>query len=232
MEIDPRVIAIYGPLPDGIDLSDNDEIKNDAVVLALLFVAALFLVGRLAIRTQQGPGLSLDDYAIVVSWLFVAATAGMVVAVGRAGAGKHVWSLTIDQLVETTKLLYVYSYIFCTAVFTTKISILLFYRRVFSRGGLSFKLSFWFGTFLVGAYPVTFMFTMGFCCTPLSHYWTQMEGTEGACIDVSQFFVILAVVNLVTNFLVLFIPVPEVLKLHMSREKKAAVCGILALGGL
>lgn len=57
-------------------------------------------------------------------------------------------------------------------------------------------------------------------------------GSEGKCIDVGQFFVALAIVNLITNIIVLLIPVPEVIKLQMSREKKAAVFIILGLGGL
>jgi hypothetical protein len=97
---------------------------------------------------------------------------------------------------------------------------------------MSFKIAFWFGAFLVVSYPVIFLFTMLFGCTPLSHYWTQFKGTEGTCIDVGQFFVILAIINLFTNVIVLLIPVPEVLKLQMSKEKKGAVFGILALGGL
>lgn len=84
----------------------------------------------------------------------------------------------------------------------------------------------------MASYPVIFLFTMILGCTPISHYWTQFKGTEGTCIDVGQFFVILAIINLFTNVIVLLIPVPEVLKLQMSREKKGAVFGILALGGL
>ncbi|KAM0354786.1 hypothetical protein ACHAPU_000607 [Fusarium lateritium] len=232
MEIDPMVLAVYGPPPEGLDLDENSVVKNTAVVLTLLFISALFLAGRIAIRTQQVYGLSLDDYAILVSWLFVAATAAMVVVAGQAGAGRHVWALKIHQLVEIAKLTYVFSFLFASAVFTTKVSILLFYRRVFTRGGVTFRVAFWFGTVLVMSYPIIFAFTMGFSCRPLSHFWTRVEGTEGTCIDVGQFFVILAIINLVTNVIVLLIPVPEVLKLQMSKEKKAAVFGIMALGGL
>lgn len=59
-----------------------------------------------------------------------------------------------------------------------------------------------------------------------------MKGTSGTCIDVGQFYVILSIINLLTSVIVLLIPVPEVIKLQMSRGKKAAVFGILALGGL
>ncbi|VZI00402.1 unnamed protein product [Fusarium fujikuroi] len=103
MDVDPLVVAIFGPPPEGIDLSANSEAKNAAVVLTLLLISALFLAGRIVIRTQQVYGLSLDDYAIIISWVFVAATGAMVVVVGQAGAGKHVWALTIDQMVEVSK---------------------------------------------------------------------------------------------------------------------------------
>ncbi|KAI1042105.1 hypothetical protein LB505_007216 [Fusarium chuoi] len=79
MDVDPLVVAIFGPPPEGIDLSANSEAKNAAVVLTLLLISALFLAGRIVIRTQQVYGLSLDDYAIIISWVFVAATGAMVV---------------------------------------------------------------------------------------------------------------------------------------------------------
>lgn len=97
---------------------------------------------------------------------------------------------------------------------------------------LSFRFSIWIGAFLVRSYPIYFMITMGFCCNPLSHYWTQFKGTTGTCLDVGHFFFILAIINLITDVILLAIPVPEILKLQMSKDKKIAVCGILGLGGL
>ncbi|EQB55051.1 hypothetical protein CGLO_05055 [Colletotrichum gloeosporioides Cg-14] len=226
MAVDPFIEAAFGPPPDGVDLTESQATKNNAIVIVLLVIAALSVAGRLVARSKYGPGLSLDDYAIVVAWVLVAATAGMVVAIGQAGAGRHVWALSVDDL-----LLYIYSFVFCTAVLTTKISILLFYWRVFMGNLLSFRFSIWIGAFLVGSYPIYFMITMGFCCNPLSHYWTQFKGTTGTCLDVGHFFFILAIINLITDVMLLAIPVPEILKLQMSKDKKIAVCGILGLGG-
>ncbi|KAF6808618.1 hypothetical protein CPLU01_15648 [Colletotrichum plurivorum] len=230
MAVDPFIEAAFGPLPDGIDLTENEAAKNNLIVLVLLAIAALSVLGRLVSRSKYDPGLSLDDYAIVVAWVFVAATAGMVLAIGQAGAGRHVWALGIDDIVRTTQLLYIYSFISCVAILVTKMSILLFYWRVFMGNQLSFRISFWLGAFLVGSYPVYFMITIGFCCSPLSHYWTQFKGTEGTCIDVGRFFLILAIINLITDVILLVIPVPEILKLQMTKDKKIGVCGILGLG--
>ncbi|KAM0234636.1 hypothetical protein ACHAP5_010031 [Fusarium lateritium] len=231
MFVDPFIEAAFGPPPNGIDLTQNQDVRNNIIVILLLAIAALSVVGRLVARGKHGPGLSLDDYAIVVAWVLVAATAGMVVAIGQTGAGRHIWALDEDDLVQTSKLLYIYSFIFCAAVFVTNTSILLFYWRVFTGNTLSFRLYFWFGAFLVGSYPVYFMITMVFCCSPVSHYWTQFKATGGTCIDVGHFFVILAVINLITDVLLLAIPVPNILRLQMNIDKKIAVFVILGLGG-
>ncbi|KAK7433834.1 hypothetical protein Landi51_13775 [Colletotrichum acutatum] len=204
MALDPLIKAAFGSPPEGVVLNENQTTKNNAIVIILLSIATISVVGRLIARGKYGPGLSLDDYAIVVALVLVAATAGMVIAS---------------------------SFVFCTAVLTTKISILLFYRRVFMGNVLSFRLSIWTGAFLVGSYPVYFMITMGLYCSPLSHYWTQFKGTTGTCINVGRFFFILAIINLITDVILLLIPVPEILRLHMKKDKKIAVCGILGLGG-
>ncbi|KAF6814773.1 hypothetical protein CMUS01_12574 [Colletotrichum musicola] len=232
MAVDPFIEAAFGPPPDGIDLTEDEAAKNNVIVIILLAIAALSVLGRLVSRRKYGPGLSFDDYAIVVTWILVAATAGMVIAIGRAGAGRHVWALGVDDIVQASKLLYIYSFIFCIAILVTKTSILLFYWRVFMGNLLSFRFSIWFGAFLVGSCPVYFMITMGLCCNPLSHYWTQFKGTEGTCIDVGRFFFIMTTINLITDVILLAIPVPEILKLQMSKGKKIGVCGILGLGSL
>ncbi|KAJ4128915.1 hypothetical protein NW768_007438 [Fusarium equiseti] len=232
MNIDPFVFAAFGPPPKDIDLSANSEAMNAGVVLTLLCVSAAFLAVRIAMKTIHVYGLSVDDYVLLVSFVFVTLTAAMVVVGGYSGVGKHVWALTSNKVEQVLKLTYVYTFMYVGAVFTTKVSILLFYRRIFNRGGLYFQLAFWFGAFLVGAYPVIFVLTMSLGCSPVSFFWTQVKGTQGKCIDVGYFFVILAITNLITTVIVLLIPVPEVLKLQMSKGKKAALIGVLALGGL
>ncbi|KAF5624969.1 integral membrane protein [Fusarium sp. NRRL 52700] len=103
METDPMVIAIFGHPPEGIDLSANQELRNTTIVLSMLFLSALFLAGRIAIRTQQSH-LSLDDYIITVSWLFVAITAAIVVIIGQAVPVPEVVKLQMSSEKKVTVL--------------------------------------------------------------------------------------------------------------------------------
>lgn len=80
MALDPLIKAAFGSPPEGIDLTENQATKNNTIVIILLSIATVSVAGRLIARGKYGPGLSLDDYAIVVALLFVAATAGMVIA--------------------------------------------------------------------------------------------------------------------------------------------------------
>lgn len=73
---------------------------------------------------------------------------------------------------------------------------------------------------------------MAFVCKPVSHFWTQFLGTTGQCIDINTAFMVLTVVNMVNDIVVLMVPIPEILQLQMSKNKKLAVCGVMLLGGL
>lgn len=119
-----------------------------------------------------------------------------------------------------------------SACAATKISILLFYRRIFVTTVTSFRVSMIFGYFLSAAYPIVIWATMGNACKPLSFYWNQFIGEQGKCIDINTFYLALGIINMLNDIIVLMIPIPQILKLQMSAKKKFAVCGIMLLGSL
>lgn len=116
---------------------------------------------------------------------------------------------------------------------STKISILLFYRRIFQRNaGLFFQVCLGFGGFLATSYPIVVWATMASACQPRSYFWARFSGAGGACIDINTFFLALGVINMINDIIVLLIPIPQIWKLNMRREKRLGVIGILLLGSL
>lgn len=73
---------------------------------------------------------------------------------------------------------------------------------------------------------------MCFVCKPVSHFWTQFQGTTGTCLDINAILMSLTCVNMVFDIIVLIVPIPEILQLQMSTKKKVAVCGVMLLGSL
>lgn len=110
-----------------------------------------------------------------------------------------------------------------------KLSIILFYRRIF---GMTYSI--WFCVFLTVGYFVSGIIAFLVCCRPVSYYWTQFTKPEGGkCVyDLYNFYISYAGVNVVTDVAILLVPMPIVWSLQMRRAQKLLVCGILLIGGL
>lgn len=65
MELDPFVIDMFGPPPEGMDLSEIFMPGADALVISLGCIAALSVLLRFTARHVQNAGLEADDYLIV-----------------------------------------------------------------------------------------------------------------------------------------------------------------------
>lgn len=115
----------------------------------------------------------------------------------------------------------------CTA--TTKLSILLLYRRIFTANNVRFRI----GLYTIGAlllcWGVSGFFTTVFQCTPIHYLWDQVSGS---CISLEPSLVGLAVINTVLNGAVLVLPLPMVWQLNMPTRQKIAVIGIFILASL
>lgn len=96
--VDPTILAVYGPVPSGVDLDEDPRSGNDAAVGALLIVATLALILRLVCRRMNNNGFQSDDFSMVAALVFTYASGTLSFAAARYGAGKHVWSLTSAQV--------------------------------------------------------------------------------------------------------------------------------------
>ncbi|ETS81013.1 hypothetical protein PFICI_06015 [Pestalotiopsis fici W106-1] len=82
-----------------------------------------------------------------------------------------------------------------------RLSILLFYQRIFGRDPL--------------AKPILFG------CTPISYFWTSWDGEhEGHCISTNGIFWAGALVVIAIDIWVMLIPLPFIMKLKFSLRKK------------
>ncbi|RYP70557.1 hypothetical protein DL771_005376 [Monosporascus sp. 5C6A] len=230
MEIDPIILAAFGPPPEGMDLTEDQSQANNIAVVVCLALAAVALVLRIWARNLQNFGVKADDYLIMVALVFVCGTVGLTIAGGHFGGGRHLWANSIDEVSMTFKMLYCYTYIYAGSVSFTKFSILLFYSRIFSRGTTWFKIRLAFAAFLSIAYPISIWGVMAGACKPINFFWNQFKGAEGKCIDINTPFMVLTVANMVNDIIVLLVPIPEILQLQMSNRKKAGVTGIMLLG--
>ena len=109
-----------------------------------------------------------------------------------------------------------------------KLSILLFYRRIFSTP--QFRLR----TNIVGVLVIIWLlinnFMAAFQCRPIRKAWSPL--TPGHCIKPLGLIIGFQAGNIALDITILALPVYAVSKLQMSLAKKISVLAIFLLGGL
>jgi hypothetical protein len=111
-------------------------------------------------------------------------------------------------------------------------SLIMFYHRLFPIKKVTYALS--FCTFLVLGWWIAIYVVAIVQCTPYSHFWEQYLNPEakGKCINVYAFFMANAALSVMTDFIILLIPIPLVMNLQMPLSQRIFVCSIFLLGGL
>ncbi|KAI4190252.1 MAG: hypothetical protein L6R41_000922, partial [Letrouitia leprolyta] len=118
------------------------------------------------------------------------------------------------------------------AIVFIKISILLFYRRVFPPEATPQKWRICHSILLVLSVILFLIsiFGSGFECTPVAFIW-DFTIPGGHCINLIALSRFTSISNTITDILILSLPIPIILNLHMNRTKKIGVCGVFLLGG-
>ncbi|KAI9830325.1 MAG: hypothetical protein M1838_005815, partial [Thelocarpon superellum] len=145
----------------------------------------------------------------------------------RYGFGKHTIAADLDNVVALEKMHYVLNILYSCALLPTKIAIVLFYRRIFPTQGFrrmaNAMLALLVCAWLALSIPAIFV------CTPISFYWNKEQ--DGTCINEYRLIMCGGALTLLTDFLVLVMPMPLVWRLQVSRKQRVALSLIFMLGG-
>lgn len=69
-----------------------------------------------------------------------------------------------------------------------------------------------------------------FQCSPIDSFWNPK--IKGKCIKLDDVLITCSSLNIATDILILLLPLPALLKLHVSTERKAQLVATFMLGGL
>ncbi|KAJ5180444.1 hypothetical protein N7492_003654 [Penicillium capsulatum] len=219
-------------------------------VLQIAFVVARFYT-RYLLRTRCG----VDDYVILIALVCQNTTTvsewhveKFVIGgksrkdhhphlVETAGLGHHVdefddpsSNITFVRKVSRIQAFYALGILdFPFTVTPAKISLLLFYTRIFPVRG--FQICAYIVGSLVLALGIAILFETIFHCSPISYDWDKsIDG--GSCINQMVFHRVVTPINVFTGVLLLVLPMPLVWRLHAARGQKLALTGVFLLGGL
>ena len=142
-------------------------------------------------------------------------------------------------LIVLFKILFAENLIWAFTIPIIKLSILLFYRRIFTTNERWFR----WATIIMIAETIAWMIATAILsimnCNPVYYFWQQpylflkmKTPSEGSCLDFARVQIPPSALNTAGDIILLFLPVPHLLKLQMPWRRKLAVFFYFTLGGL
>ena len=130
------------------------------------------------------------------------------------------------------KMSYAISLIYPVACVLPKLSICCFYLRLFDervKKGLR-RFTCWLMVILL-TNAIAWFVPSAVVCYPVSQYWSA-ESTRNHCIDFTTFGTWISFPHIVTDLVMLVLPVPTLSRLQMSLSKKLAVMFMVLTGSM
>lgn len=118
--------------------------------------------------------------------------------------------------------------IYQTSLISTKMSILLQYKRVFSTPRM--RLACWIMIGFLGLYGTWTIISAWASCVPLAKFWDPT--VPGFCLDKKALWFSNSAIHIITDILILIYPMPVLKSLQLPKKQKFALMAVFALGGL
>ncbi|KAH8883313.1 hypothetical protein GQ53DRAFT_882918 [Thozetella sp. PMI_491] len=197
-----------------------------AVFLALCPIA----VGiRVWTRLYKLGYLGSEDWVLLLALVELVIVDGLSINLVQLGMGHHFRVLMRNpENLSTLRMRFWLSQIFYKLCLqTTKISLLLLYKRIFGS-------VFWFkrlmigSIILLGAYLFASVMGSILQCLPTQSIWDM--SVKGTCINILSFFLFNAYFATITDFIVLLYPVPLLVGLKIPFAQKLSLIPVFGLG--
>ncbi|KAI1419333.1 hypothetical protein F5Y12DRAFT_794065 [Xylaria sp. FL1777] len=221
------------PTPDEIAwmLSrPNDSRIPDVFASGLItFTAATIFIGlRLWSRQIARGRLALDvsDWFAVAAWfLFLVFTVSFLVGT-KYGAGKHAVFVTDARILGI--MFIVQENLYASTLACLKLSILSLYRNIFG-ASLTFYRWTWVVSAFVAEWFLQVVLSTNLQCVPISAAWDPT--VKATCINYGIEALVAYLINIITDLVILSMPIPIVLKLNTSKAQKRRLIISFAAGG-
>ena len=149
-----------------------------------------------------------------------------------AGVGRHLAAVTEadpSKLATWAKSLYALEWLYLTSVALPKMSILFLYLRIFtSRGArMTCHALLW----IICATWFSFTIAFNLQCIPLAYQWDKSI-PGGHCFHVDAYFKATSAPNIVTDVVILVVPIPTVVNLQTTLARKMGLLLVFVVGSV
>ncbi|KAK1833041.1 hypothetical protein QBC39DRAFT_403436 [Podospora conica] len=205
------------------------------LAISMPLITTLFIAMRIYTRRRiKRMKLDPDDYLAIASLVFsyILSTSVFLGGVGNhlefdlAGQVQHP-----DYYQTFAKTIWVMDFILFPSLGLTKLSILCFYKKIFSISR-RFSIFAWISIVLTIVWTLGFFFANIFICVPIETNWCLdlFQSNAGKCVDRVKLFWATGVTDILTDLIILALPWPEIYGLHMSLSRKLQIAIVFMLG--
>ncbi|KAI0022476.1 hypothetical protein F4780DRAFT_173677 [Xylariomycetidae sp. FL0641] len=222
--------AMIPPIPKDTTNLPHDSRGGVVVGTAVLsvIVAGTAVGLRLYTRAVLVRKIGLDDYMAITSMAFLLA-----LGVGQcfnvaSGLGRHIYDLNLpDDFIPYFRDFWICLLLYNIALLFIKMTFLFQYYRVVAQVQ-KLKIIYIVAMVLVGGWTLSQVILIGFLCLPIQGLWDP--SVKAMCLDAKAENDLNAIGNIVTDFIVLLLPLPVLLRLNLRPAQKWALIGVFCLG--
>ncbi|KAK3318099.1 hypothetical protein B0H66DRAFT_225224 [Apodospora peruviana] len=189
---------------------------------SVLFVALRLLGRRLPNGTIR---LHVSDWLILVSLFFFLVSDIGFAMLTPYGGGRHVIYITDPYKLQVWSLLSEATY--GLSMGFMKLSILSLYGSIFVEMP-KFRWYLWGVALFIVAWTLTASLGAFLQCVPVARAYDPTVG--GYCIHYGQLSLVVGICNVITDFVIVLMPIPIVMNMRMSHRKKITIITIFAAG--
>ncbi|KAL1635933.1 hypothetical protein SLS58_010038 [Diplodia intermedia] len=177
-------------------------------------------------RYRSKSAFGLDDVLVATAWMITIPLAVSFYIQGKNGMAYSMNEIPLAVYLTGRQWFWASSWMYYLALGLSKLSVTVQFLRIFvtpktllvTRCTIGFVVSWTIISVCVGAFE----------CVPIARYWDKT--IAGRCINGKETFLANACMNILTDFIIIGIPVPSLLKLQVGAAKKMGLLFAFSLG--
>ncbi|KAI9763863.1 MAG: hypothetical protein M1840_009047 [Geoglossum simile] len=144
----------------------------------------------------------------------------------------HIWDVPPEHVIPSRKISFATQFLFLWASSLVKLSILLFYRRMsVAVSQKSFSRAIWITIVFVTCFHISAVLGLVISCNPVESGW-DISIPNHRCFNQRAFKMAVTVINTLTDFVIILLPLPTVWSLRLRRNQKTVLSCIFLTGSL
>ncbi|KAJ4983180.1 integral membrane protein [Stagonosporopsis vannaccii] len=207
------------------------ETQVYTVVVVGNLLALAFLLQRLYTRFCLMRLFQIEDGAVLGAWIFSIGTqATLLVGWLRGVMGVHAWEISLNDFGLYSRLILAAPLLYALCTACAKAALCLFYGRL--SPGVMFQIAVKATLVLIlGAYTGIF-FSLLFACRPIAASWDPLLAPIAQCVNRGAIYISTAIIGIVTDVILLCLPIPTIWKLQMPLKQKIGLTGMFIIGSI